>query len=145
MPEILGPRDSKEAADFAAAELLVDLQVAVKKVLRAKGRSQADLADIMGISPSAVSQILGSSRSLRLETIAKVFDALGARCDVNVDVDRLSVGLTLHSASTQLRPSSWTSVVRRREDDCDDLTVLPSNQNSRSGRASSWSSVVRAA
>lgn len=63
---------------LAQESLVLDAQMAIQRVLNEKGISQRELARIVGVSESYVSQMLGDSgRNLTLKTIARVMHALG--------------------------------------------------------------------
>lgn len=67
-----------EKALLAQEALILDAQIAIQRVLNEKGVSQKELADLLGVSESYVSQMLGdSARNLTLRTIARVMFALG--------------------------------------------------------------------
>lgn len=75
-----GPADNKEALEFAIEELRADVQYEVLRAMKQAGMSQADLARKLGVSQAWVSQILGDDANLTVESLAKVFLALGGQC-----------------------------------------------------------------
>ncbi len=75
-----GPMDSKEALEFAIEELRADVQYEVLRAMKQAGMSQADLARKLGVSQAWVSQMLGDDANLTVESLAKVFLALGGQC-----------------------------------------------------------------
>ncbi|GBE44287.1 hypothetical protein BMS3Bbin10_02378 [bacterium BMS3Bbin10] len=79
-----GPESRLEAEAFALEDLRADLQYEILKALKARGLSQRDLASQLGCSAGWVSQFLGDNANLTLESISKVFLALGLRCVPNV-------------------------------------------------------------
>ena len=63
---------------LAQESLILDAQIAIQRVLNERGLSQKHLADLLGVTESYVSQMLGdSARNLTLRTIARVMHALG--------------------------------------------------------------------
>jgi len=79
----LGPQNKDEAAVFALEELRADVQYEMLKRMKQLGITQAALAKRMGVSSAWVSQILDDDANLTLESISKVFLALGSRCHVS--------------------------------------------------------------
>jgi transcriptional regulator with XRE-family HTH domain len=71
--------DEKKAYELLLAEeaLILDAQIAIQRVLNERGMTQAELARVLGVTESYVSQMLGdSARNLTLRTIARVMHAL---------------------------------------------------------------------
>lgn len=79
----LGPQNKDEAAVFALEELRADVQYEMLKRMKQLGVTQAALAKRMGVSSAWVSQILDDDANLTLESISKVFLALGSRCHIS--------------------------------------------------------------
>src|SRR5262245_39673026 len=73
----MGPLDHREAQIFALEELRADIQYQILKALKDEGLSQSDLAKRLGCSPAWISQFLDDDANLTLESISKVFLALG--------------------------------------------------------------------
>ncbi|WP_276118773.1 helix-turn-helix domain-containing protein [Pararhizobium qamdonense] len=74
-----GPTDAKEAIIFATEELRADIQYEIMRGMKAAGVSRAELAKRIGVSAAWVSQILSDDANLTIESIAKVFLALGCQ------------------------------------------------------------------
>jgi transcriptional regulator with XRE-family HTH domain len=72
-----GPQNAHEAEIFAVEELRAEIQYEILRALQVANVSQSQLAQKLGCSPAAVSQFLGDEANLTIETIAKVFLALG--------------------------------------------------------------------
>lgn len=51
----------------------------VKRMAKAKGISQADIARTIGLKPSNVSRMLEGKHSCTIDTLMKVVDAIGAK------------------------------------------------------------------
>lgn len=69
-----------EAEIFAFEELKADIQLEIEKILIDNKISRKDLAKRMNCSPAWVSQALGDDANLTLESVSKIFLALGRRC-----------------------------------------------------------------
>ena len=75
-----GPNNADEALIFAHEELRADVQYQILKALKQSGMSQAELAKKIGVSSAWISQILSDDANLTLETVSKIFYALGLQC-----------------------------------------------------------------
>ena len=73
----IGPRNDDEARVFAAQAFIVDTQFRLHQLLKAKGVSQAELAERLKLTPARVSAMFGPRPNLTLETIGRIFAALG--------------------------------------------------------------------
>jgi transcriptional regulator with XRE-family HTH domain len=67
----------KHAQELAAARFAMSVDAALVAALEQAGVSKADLADILGVSASAASQVFDSEGNLRVSTIARYARALG--------------------------------------------------------------------
>lgn len=70
----------EEAEIFAFEELRAEIQLEIQKCLVDSGVSRRDLAKRMECSPAWVTQALGDDANLTLESVSKIFLALGRRC-----------------------------------------------------------------
>ncbi|GHH16158.1 hypothetical protein GCM10008023_19840 [Sphingomonas glacialis] len=80
--------DSDAAYDLLLVEeeLILQAQMLIQAAINERGISQKDLAGLLGVAPSYVSQMLGdSARNLTLRTIARVLHALGRRADIRLE------------------------------------------------------------
>jgi transcriptional regulator with XRE-family HTH domain len=68
------------------AELRVDVTEAILLLMEKKGISKSELADILGVTRSAITQALSSSRNLSLNLIADISSALGATVKFDIHV-----------------------------------------------------------
>jgi plasmid maintenance system antidote protein VapI len=73
------PNDRSEAEVFAFEGLRADVQYDVLRGMQEAGISKAALAREMNVSAARVSQLLDDDANLTLETIAKIFVALGRK------------------------------------------------------------------
>lgn len=68
-------------------ELRIDLLgQAIKQVRRERNLTQEQLGNLVGVQKAQISKIENSVKSARLETILKVFDALGAKVNFNIEL-----------------------------------------------------------
>ncbi|WP_370197523.1 helix-turn-helix domain-containing protein [Roseibium sp.] len=83
MDKLFEVANHKEAEVFAFEELKAEFQLEIQKCLVDAGVSRRDLAKRMSCSPAWVTQALGDDANLTLESISKIFLALGKRCTVH--------------------------------------------------------------
>ena len=75
-----------ERRDAFENELRIDLLgQAIKKARQERNLTQEQLGDLVGVQKAQISKIENSVKNARFETILKVFNALGAK--VNFDVE----------------------------------------------------------
>ena len=77
-----GPKSEQERLIFATEDLRADVQLTIQEVMLAKGITRSDLAKLLGCSPANVSQLLAEDGNPTIETIARVFHALGDSCKI---------------------------------------------------------------
>lgn len=75
-----GPKNQEEAVIFEIEALRANVQYDILRALKESGLSQAQLARKMGVSAAWVSQLLSDEANLTVESIAKVYFALGREC-----------------------------------------------------------------
>lgn len=69
-------------------ELRIDLLgQAIKQARQERHLTQAQLGDLVGVQKAQISKIENSVKNARFETILKVFDALGAKVNFNVELN----------------------------------------------------------
>jgi HTH-type transcriptional regulator/antitoxin HipB len=69
-------------------ELRIDLLgQAIKQARQERKLTQEQLGELVGVQKAQISKIENSVKSARLETILKVFDALGAKVNFNVELN----------------------------------------------------------
>ena len=74
---MIEPKNREEQEIFAIEALKADVQQALHPVMKFKGLSRKAVAEKMGRSPAFITQLLSDDANLTLETIAKVFLAIG--------------------------------------------------------------------
>ena len=70
-------------------ELRIDLLgQAIKQARQERNLTQEQLGDLVGVQKAQISKIENSVKNARFETILKVFDALGAKVNFNVELNK---------------------------------------------------------
>ncbi|OOG77494.1 helix-turn-helix domain-containing protein [Algoriphagus sp. A40] len=68
-------------------ELRIDLLgQAIKKARQERNMTQEQLGELVGVQKAQISKIENSVKNARFETILKVFEALGAKVNFNVEL-----------------------------------------------------------
>ncbi len=69
-------------------ELRIDLLgQAIKQARQERNLTQAQLGELVGVQKAQISKIENSVKNARFETILKVFEALGAKVNFNVELN----------------------------------------------------------
>jgi len=69
-------------------ELRIDLLgQAIKQARQERNLTQEQLGELVGVQKAQISKIENSVKNARFETILKVFDALGAKVNFNVEMN----------------------------------------------------------
>lgn len=80
--------DKREAFEH---ELRIDLLgEAIKQARQERNMTQAELGELVGVQKAQISKIENSVKNARFETIMKVFEALGAKVNFNVELNNKS-------------------------------------------------------
>lgn len=83
----IGKRGTEKRENFEN-ELRIDLLgQAIKQARKEKNLTQEQLGELVGVQKAQISKIENSVKSARLETILKVFQALDAKVNFNVEVN----------------------------------------------------------
>lgn len=83
----IGKRGTERREAFEN-ELRIDLLgQAIKQARQERNLTQAQLGDLVGVQKAQISKIENSVKNARFETILKVFDALGAKVNFNVELN----------------------------------------------------------
>ena len=70
-------------------ELRIDLLGhAIKQARQERNLTQEQLGELVGVQKAQISKIENSVKNARFETIIKVFDALGAKVNFNVELNK---------------------------------------------------------
>lgn len=69
-------------------ELRIDLLgQAIRQARQERNLTQEQLGDLVGVQKAQISKIENSVKNARFETVLKVFDALGAKVNFNVELN----------------------------------------------------------
>ncbi|OJV14963.1 MAG: transcriptional regulator [Dyadobacter sp. 50-39] len=83
----IGERGTERREAFEN-ELKIDLLgQAIKQVRRERNLTQEQLGELVGVQKAQISKIENSVKNARLETILKVFDALGAKVNFSLELN----------------------------------------------------------
>jgi len=83
----IGKRGAEKREAFET-ELRIDLLgQAIKEARQARNLTQEQLGVLVGVQKAQISKIENSVKNARFETILKVFDALGAKVNFNVELN----------------------------------------------------------
>lgn len=83
----IGKRGTEKREAFEN-ELRIDLLgQAIKQARQARNLTQEQLGELVGVQKAQISKIENSVKNARFETILKVFDALGAKVNFNVEIN----------------------------------------------------------
>ena len=83
----IGERGTERREAFEN-ELRIDLLgQAIKQARQERNLTQEQLGNLVGVQKAQISKIENSVKNARLETILKVFDALGAKVNFNVELN----------------------------------------------------------
>ncbi len=75
-------------------ELRIDLLgQAIKQARQERNLTQEQLGDLVGVQKAQISKIENSVKNARFETILKVFDALGAKVNFNVELNKRKLAI----------------------------------------------------
>jgi HTH-type transcriptional regulator/antitoxin HipB len=78
-----------EKRETFESELRIDLLgQAIKKARQERNLTQEQLGDLVGVQKAQISKIENSVKNARFETILKVFEALGAKVNFNVELNK---------------------------------------------------------
>lgn len=82
----IGERGTEKREAFEN-ELRIDLLgQAIKQARQERKLTQEQLGELVGVQKAQISKIENSIKNARFETILKVFDALGAKVNFNVEL-----------------------------------------------------------
>lgn len=83
----IGERGTERREAFEN-ELRIDLLgLAIKQARQERNLTQEQLGELVGVQKAQISKIENSVKNARFETILKVFDALGAKVNFNVEMN----------------------------------------------------------
>ncbi|MFA5555154.1 MAG: helix-turn-helix domain-containing protein [Phycisphaerae bacterium] len=83
-----------EKRDAFENELRIDLLgQAIKQARQERNLTQQQLGELVGVQKAQISKIENSMKNARFDTILKVFDALGAKVNFNVELNDQKLAL----------------------------------------------------
>jgi DNA-binding XRE family transcriptional regulator len=83
----IGKRGTERRESFEN-ELRIDLLgQAIKQARQERNLTQEQLGELVGVQKAQISKIENSMKNARFETILKVFEALGAKVNFNVELN----------------------------------------------------------
>ncbi len=84
----IGKRGTSKREAFES-ELRIDLLgQAIKQARQERNLTQEQLGELVGVQKAQISKIENSVKNARFETIIKVFDALGAKVNFSVELNK---------------------------------------------------------
>lgn len=87
----IGKKGTKKRDDFEQ-ELRFDLLgQAIKQARLDRNMTQEELGELVGVKRAQISKIENSATDARFTTIIKVFDALGAKVNFNVELNNRKI------------------------------------------------------
>ena len=91
-------KQGTEKRDSFENELRIDLLgQAIKQARKERNMTQKELGELVGVQKAQISKIENSVKNARFETIIKVFEALGAKVNFNIELN-LTKSVTTQAA-----------------------------------------------
>jgi len=87
----IGKKGSKKRDEFENELRLDLLGHAIKQARQERNLTQEELGVLVGVKKAQISKIENSTTDARLTTILKVFDALGAKVNFNVELNSIKI------------------------------------------------------
>src|SRR5690606_6481689 len=85
--QYIGKKGTKERDEFENELRLDLLGQAIKQARLKRNLTQEELGALVGVKKAQISKIENSTTDARFTTILKVFEALGAKVNFNVELD----------------------------------------------------------
>ena len=83
----IGKKGTKKRDEFENELRLDLLGQTIKQVRQERNLTQEELGELVGVKKAQISKIENSTTDARFTTILKVFDALGAKLNFNVELN----------------------------------------------------------
>ena len=83
----IGKKGTKKRDEFENELRLDLLGQTIKQVRQERNLTQEELGELVGVKKAQISKIENSTTDARFTTILKVFDALGAKINFNVELN----------------------------------------------------------
>ena len=84
----IGKKGVKKRDDFDNELRIEMLGQAIKQARQEQNLTQGELGELVGVKKAQISKIENSTTDARFTTILKVFDALGAKVNFNVEINK---------------------------------------------------------
>ena len=84
----IGKKGTKRRDDFENELRLDLLGQAIKQARQERNLTQEKLGELVGVKKAQISKVENSTTDVRLTTILKVFEALGAKINFNVELNK---------------------------------------------------------
>ena len=84
----IGKKGTKRRDDFENELRLDLLGQAIKQARQERNLTQEKLGELVGVKKAQISKVENSTTDVRLTTILKVFEALGAKVNFNVELNK---------------------------------------------------------
>ena len=87
----IGEKGTKKRDDFENELRLDLLGQAIKQARQERNLTQEELGELVGVKKTQISKVENSTNDARLTIILKVFEALGAKVNFNVELNRQQI------------------------------------------------------
>lgn len=89
----IGKRGTEKREAFENELRIELLGQAIKQARQERNMTQEELGQLVGVQKAQISKIENSVKNARFETIMKVFEALGAKVNFNVELQNRKLAL----------------------------------------------------
>ena len=89
--QYIGKKGTKRRDDFENELRLDLLGQAIKQARQERNLTQAELGELIGVKKAQISKIENSTTDARFTTILKVFEALGAKVNFYVELNKRKI------------------------------------------------------
>jgi len=83
----IGEIGTKKREEFENELKIEFLGLAIKQARQEQNMTQEELGELVGVQKAQISKIENSVKNARFDTIMKVFEALGAKVNFNVELN----------------------------------------------------------
>ncbi len=87
----IGKKGTKKRDEFENELRLDLLGQTIKQVRQERNLTQEELGELVGVKKAQISKIENSTTDARFTTILKVFDALGAKVNFNIELNNRKI------------------------------------------------------
>ena len=84
----IGEKGTPKREEFEQELRIELLGNAIKQARKERNLTQEQLCDLVGVQKAQISKIENSAKNARIETILKVFEALGAKISFSVEINK---------------------------------------------------------